>query len=84
MILLRVSSCSMCAGSSKFPRIGSPGLLSSYTDVDHGVVAATAEAIAEVASRFHTFQKLREAHEMHFSHSMDRRYLRFPAYACIG
>lgn len=38
-------------------------------DTEHGAAAATAEAIAVVESCFRTFPKLREAHEIHVSHS---------------
>jgi len=38
-------------------------------DVEHGAAAATAEAIAVIESCFRTFPKLREAHEIHVSHS---------------
>jgi len=41
-------------------------------DVEHGAAAATAEAIAVVESCFRTFPKLREAHEIHVSHSKSR------------
>jgi hypothetical protein len=38
-------------------------------DIEHGAAAAAAEAIAVVESCFRTFPKLREAHEIHVSHS---------------
>ena len=44
-------------------------------DIEHGAAAATAEAIAVVESCFRTFPKLREAHEIHVSHSKSRSYL---------
>lgn len=49
------------------------------TDIEHGAAAATAEAIAVVESCFRTFPKLREAHEIHVSHSKSRSYLQFKA-----
>ena len=48
-------------------------------EVEHGAAAATAEAIAVVESCFRTFPKLREAHEIHVSHSKSRFYLLFSA-----
>jgi len=50
-------------------------------DVEHGAAAATAEAIAVVESCFRTFPKLREAHEIHVSHSKSQPYPQFPACA---
>lgn len=38
-------------------------------DVEHGAAAAAAEAIAVIESCFRVFPKLREAHEIHVSHS---------------
>lgn len=52
-------------------------------DTEHGAAAATAEAIAVVESCFRTFPKLREAHEIHVSHSKSRSYLPFPAHTYV-
>lgn len=53
-------------------------------DAEHGAAAATAEAIAVVDSCFRTFPKLREAHEIHVSHSKSQPSLWFPAPANTG